>query len=149
MKSKFFFFLSLFLFAVPGVILYQVFLAAHVGEANVDLRMSGRVSMVYLTLTLMVTPIATFISDTKFRSLFVRSRKILGLLACYFALFHTFQYVSLEWLFQGKYHSSTPFFSYFFSNLFNRVDALSGAVAGAVMFLLGAISNTFSIQKLG
>ena len=149
MKSRILFLFWLIVFAIPWVILYQKLLLIYTGEVNLNLRMSWKVAMIYLTLSLMISPIAVYISHKKFRALFIRLRKIFGLLGCYFFLFHLFQYSSLEWMFHQKYHTDISFFTYFFENILSRNDALSWFFAGCIMFVLWIISNTYSMKHLG
>lgn len=149
MKSKVLFTLWLLVFAIPGVILYQKLLVLYAGEMNVNLRMSGKVAMIYLTLSLLISPIATYISHKGFWTLFIQLRKIFGLLGCYFFLFHLFQYTSLEWVFHQKYHTDIGFSQYFFGNILSRNDALSWFLAGCIILILWTISNTYSMKRLG
>lgn len=129
-KIKFFF--QFFLVCIPGIILYFLFTYFHAGEANLALRMYGRVSMIYLTLTLMISPLTVFISDRVFSTKLLGLRKLLGLASFFFFLIHSFQYVTMEY----SYHSGLGFISYLFGNIIARPDALSGVVAGILMLVL-------------
>lgn len=141
-KIKFLF--QLIVACIPGILVFFLFTYFHAEEANLGLRMYGRVAMIYLTLTLLVSPITVFISDRTSSIRFLALRKFLGLASFIFFLIHWFQYVAMEY----GYHSGSGFISYLFGNIITRPDALSGVVAGILMLLLWLISNQFSIQLL-
>lgn len=132
MIQKIKFFLQLVLVCIPGFLLLFLFLYLFVGEANLLLRMYGRVAMIYLTLTLLVSPLAVFISDRAFATRFLALRKFLGLASFFFFLVHAFLYVAMEY----GYHSSPGFLTYLSGNILTRPDALSGVVAGVIMLIL-------------
>lgn len=141
-KIKFLF--SLLLVSVPGILTFFFLSFLYAGEPNLVLRMYGRVAMIYLTLTLMVSPIAAYISNKPFRERFIHLRKLLGLAGFSFFLAHMYQYVIMEY----GYHGSNGFLSYFFGNVVARPDAFSWVIAGISMLILWLTSNGFSMQKL-
>lgn len=142
-KIKFFF--SLLLICIPGVLLFLYFSSLYSGAINLDLRMYGRVAIVYLTLTLMVSPLALYIRNTSFREKFIGLRKLLGLAGFFFFLIHAYQYIAMEY----GYHGGDWFLSSLFDNILSRPDALSWVIAGVIMLTLGVISNNFSMRLLG
>ena len=118
-KVKFFF--SLLLVGIPGILAFFLLSSIYAGEVNLALRMLGRIAMVYLTLTLMISPIAAYISNKSFRGHFIHLRKLLGLAGFSFFIAHAFQYIGMEF----AYHGSSGFLSYFVGNVIARPDALS------------------------
>lgn len=119
--SKIKFFFSLFLVSIPGILAFYLLSLTYPDEINLTLRMLGRIAMVYLTLTLMVTPIAAYITDENLKKKFKSLRKLFGLAGFSFFLVHVYQYIMMEY----GYHGGPGFFSTLFSNIIARPDALS------------------------
>ncbi len=138
-RIQFFFFLLLAL--VPGFIALFILPSFYIGEANMYLRILGRIAMTYLTVTLMITPISAYISEDSFRKNFIQLRKLFWLAGFCFFLFHAVQYILIEY----GYHQ----FADFITNIIQRPDALSGVIAGSIMLILGLTSNQFSMNILG
>ncbi len=85
-KIKFLF--QLILACIPGLFVFFLFTYFNTGEANLGLRMYARVAMFYLTLTLLGSPIAVFISDRTSSIRFLALRIVLGLSGFIFFLIH-------------------------------------------------------------
>ncbi len=144
MVQKIKFFLQLLLVCIPGIFVFLIFKYSHAGEINLDLRMYGRVAMIYLTLALLISPLALYISDRKNSVRFISLRKLFGLAGFYFYLIHAYQYIAMEY----GYHTGPGFIAYLSGNILARPDALSGVVAGMIMLVLWLTSNQFSLRIL-
>lgn len=88
--------------------------------------------MIYLTLALLISPLALYISDRKNSVRFISLRKLFGLAGFYFYLIHAYQYIAMEY----GYHTGPGFIAYLSGNILARPDALSGVVAGMIMLVL-------------
>ena len=95
-----------YLFAlIPGIILFLGFYLGNSGETNLLLRDLGRVSFVYLTLALAVTPIIALLKKDEFAPY----RRVFGVLAFLFATAHTIVYFNMEYTYQKAFFGLEQF----------------------------------------
>ncbi len=138
------FFISIFL--IPSFFVNHYFLLEHLSESNLYLRSYWRIAFLYFALTLMISPILSFVKNTKVRDNLILSRKILWILSFIFFLKHWLEYFASEYIFQVKYHNDISYFQYSYENMLIRYDALSWFIVWIMMLLLWVTSNKISIK---
>jgi len=133
---------------LPWFFINHHFLAEHLWENNLYLRVYWKLAMWYFAVALIISPILQFVKHTIWREHLILSRKILGILSAIFFIKHWLEYFGMEYIFQQKYHLDTPYIDYVIKNLKTRYDALSWLVAWILMFILFVTSNKFSMSLL-
>ncbi len=133
---------------LPWIFINHHFLAEHLWENNLYLRVYWKLAMWYFAMALIISPILQFVKHPIWREHLILSRKILGILSFFFFLKHWLEYFAMEYIFQTKYHITTPYIDYVINNLKTRYDAISGLVAGALIIVLWLTSNKFSVITL-
>lgn len=98
--------------------------------------MYGKIAFIFLALALCISPVLHFVKRESLREWILLSRKIFGILSFIFFLKHGLEYFSAEYLYQTQYHSEMSYVNYTIQNILSRSDALSGVVAGVLMFVL-------------
>lgn len=121
--------------AVPGIILYVIFYYTHGWEINLALRDTGRISFLYITFSLLVTPI---ISLFDFQRL-LPWRRVFWVISFLLAIAHFFIYFYLE-----KLYSNT----FFVAEHFKQSDVITWIVGFILILILWLTSNNFSVKKL-
>jgi len=133
---------------VPWIFINHHFLAQHLWESNLYLRVYGKIAMLYFAIALIISPILQFIKNEKWREYLILSRKFLGILSFIFFLKHWLEYFSLEYIFQQNYHSNIPYFNYIYENALKRWDVISWIIPWILMVVLWVTSNEFSQKFL-
>ncbi len=133
---------------LPWFFINHHFLAEHLWENNLYLRVYWKLAMWYFAMALIISPILEFVKHPIWREHLILSRKILWILSAIFFLKHWLEYFALEYIFQNKFHVDTPYIDYVINNLLVRFDALSWVVAWILMLILLLTSNKFSQRFL-
>jgi ferredoxin-NADP reductase/rubredoxin len=140
--------LYLSFWAFFGSIIAHYFILEHIHEANLYLRAYGKVAFFYFAWALMVSPVLHFIKKQFYRDRFILLRKIFGILACIFFLKHGLEYFASEYIYYFQWNYDVSYLEYAYSNILQWNDALSGIVAGILLWLLGITSNKVSLSLL-
>ncbi len=131
---------------IIGCIVGKIFLIGKAWEANLYLRLYGRISFLFIAISLAMTPLMASIKNIKIKMELPLVRKTIWILAFVFAIKHMIAYFGNEITFAG--HSTMGYYAYIFSNLLTRNDALTWLIAAILIIILWVTSNMYSVKLL-
>lgn len=133
---------------LPAAILTHYFILWTLWGTGLYLRSYGKIAFLYLVLALSISPLITFIKNTKISDTLILLRKSMWILSFIFFLKHGLEYFSMEYLFAIKHSPAIWYRNYVWQNFIIRRDASTWVVAWILLFFLWITSNRFSVKLL-